>query len=146
MSVLGALRAQDLVGPLLRSGAGPGDHLLVTGPLGRSAAGLRSCAEGRAGSGRRGDPGTAENRPTVDADLAGAYRRPVARLREGEAARLAGATAAIDVSDGSGRRPRHLGRSSDVGVDARPAFRWPTGPRAEALGGGEDYELLVATP
>ena len=80
------------------------------------------------------------------AALVRAHRRPRARLREGEVARLSGATAAIDVSDGLVAEVRHLGRASGVGValEAVPVADGAT--EEEALGGGEDYELLVATP
>ena len=82
----------------------------------------------------------------ASSDLIGAYLRPVARLREGEVARLSGASAAIDVSDGLISDLRHLGGSSRVGIDleALPVAQGAT--EEEALGGGEEYELLVATP
>ena len=58
-------------GSILRSGAQPGDVILVTGPLGRSAAGLRRR--------RAGAP--------LDDPLVVAHRRPWPRLAEGIAAR-----------------------------------------------------------
>jgi thiamine-monophosphate kinase len=133
VSILGALRAWPGPGALLRSGAQPGDHLFVTGPLGGSAAGLRLL---------RGGPGS----DAAGAVLLAAYRRPVARLREGEVARLAGASAAIDISDGLSADVRHLGRSSAVGIALDRIPRADGATEAEALGGGEEYELLVATP
>ncbi len=139
VAALGTLRGETIGGPLLRSGARPGDHLLVTGPLGGSAAGLRLLRGGGVGGGQE------QAGPWVDG-LVRAYRRPMARIREGETARLAGATAAIDISDGLIADLRHLGRSSDVGVelDSLPVADGASDP--EALGGGEEYELLVATP
>jgi thiamine-monophosphate kinase len=119
-------------GPLLRSGAAPGDALLVTGPLGASAAGLRLL---RAGQGD--DPSAAA------AVLA--HRRPVARLDEGEVARLAGASAAIDVSDGLAADLHHLITASGIGVDLDDVPAAPGASRDEALGGGEEYELVLAT-
>ena len=126
-------RPAPSAGPLLRSGARPGDHLLVTGPLGGSAAGLRLLRSGADTSG------------PVPAALVRAHRRPRARLREGEVARLSGATAAIDVSDGLVAEVRHLGRASGVGValESLPVADGAT--EEEAMGGGEEYELLVAT-
>ena len=124
--------------PVLRSGASPGDLLFVTGPLGSSAAGLALLRAGQAGEAP---------------DLALAHRRPRARVAEGRAARTAGATAMIDLSDGLASDVRHLATSSRVGIALE---RVPVavgvaramgddGVRA-ALGGGEDYELLFAAP
>ena len=131
VALVGWLRGPP--GPLLRSGASPGDHLFVTGPLGGSAAGLRLL--------RTGD---ATSEPS-EAALVDAHRRPVARLAEGRAARSSGATAAIDLSDGLGADVRHLATASSVGVRLAsiPVTRGATS--IEALGGGEDYELLIAT-
>jgi thiamine-monophosphate kinase len=69
----------------------------------------------------------------------------VARLAEGESARLAGATAAIDISDGLAADVRHLADASVVGIalDRVPVAMGATDE--EALGGGEDYELIIAT-
>jgi thiamine-monophosphate kinase len=106
-----------------RSGAAPGDAVLVTGPCGGSAAGLRQL---RAGTG-----------------LGEAYRRPVARLREGEVARRLGATAMIDVSDGLALDLHRLADASDVGFDLADVPVADGATLAEALGGGEDYELLL---
>jgi len=107
-----------------RSGASAGDALLVTGPCGGAAAGLR---ELRAGAGS-GD----------------AYRRPVARLREGEAARRAGAHAMIDVSDGLALDLHRLADASGLGFVLDDVPVAPGATLDEALGGGEDYELLIA--
>jgi thiamine-monophosphate kinase len=98
--------------------------VLLTGPCGGSAAGLRAL---RAGTG----PGLA-------------YRRPVARLREGQLAQLSGAHAMIDVSDGLALDLHRLADASDVGfrLDEVPVADGAT--LEEALGGGEDYELLIA--
>ena len=124
--------------PLRRSGARPGDRLLVTGPLGSSAAGLRLSVGTAAASA-----------PTATvAALVAAHRRPVARLHEGRVAREVGATAAIDVSDGLTADVVHLAEASGVGVELEVGgglvARGAT--RDEALSGGEDYELVLATP
>ncbi len=105
--------------PVGRAGARDGDAVLVTGPCGGSAAGLRK------GGGE-------------------AYRRPVARLREGAAARVAGAHAMIDVSDGLALDLHRLADESGVGfvLESVPVAEDAT--RDEALGGGEDYELVMA--
>lgn len=124
VTVLGTLNGGGSAVP--RSGARAGDAVLVTGPCGLSAAGLR---ELRAGSGS----GAGE-----------AYRRPVARLREGAAARQAGAHAMIDVSDGLALDLHRLADASGVGfvLDEVPVAEGAT--LEEALGGGEDYELVIA--
>jgi thiamine-monophosphate kinase len=126
--------------PVRRSGASPGEAILVTGPLGRSAAGLRLLRSGRV---PRSVPVPGPAAP--DAELVAAHRRPVARLAEGKVARRAGASAMMDVSDGLSIDLDRLARASGVGVRLD---RVPVAPGAtveEALGGGEDYELLVVT-
>ena len=112
--------------PVTRSGARPGDTVLVSGPCGRSAGGLR---ELRAGAG--------------DGSLAGSYRRPTARLAAGLAVRAAGGHAMIDVSDGLALDLHRLADASGVGfrLSAVPVADGAT--LAEALGGGEDYELVM---
>jgi thiamine-monophosphate kinase len=121
---------------LRRDGARPGDSLVVTGPLGASAAGLRLLAT----------PGGTAGRPVPPA-LAAAHRRPVARLAEGAVARAAGASAAIDVSDGLVADVVHLAEASGVGLElvVGEAAVAQGATRDEALGGGEDYELVLAT-
>jgi thiamine-monophosphate kinase len=128
VTVLGT--AQPLDGPpVARAGAQPEDALLLTGPCGGSAAGLREL---------RADSGAAAS------SAVRAYRRPVARLREGDAARRCGAHAMIDVSDGLALDLHRLADASEVGfrLDEVPAAEGAT--LEEALGGGEDYELLIA--
>lgn len=84
--------------------------------------------------------------PLGAAAASGYRRRATARVAEGVAARRAGATAMIDVSDGLAADLNHLGEASGVGVrlDHVPVA---VGATAElALGGGEDYELAFAVP
>jgi thiamine-monophosphate kinase len=133
VAVVGAAEEE----PVRRSGASAGDTLFVTGPLGAAAAGLAVLREGRAG---------------LDPDLVLAHRRPRPRLAEGEAARRAGASAMIDVSDGLAADLSHLADESDVGVVVEKVpvavgvARVADNAEALALGGGEDYELLFAAP
>lgn len=116
--------------PVTRGGARPGDRLYVTGALGRSAAGLRLLREDAGATG-----------PLVEA-----HRRPRARVAEGRAARLGGASAMIDVSDGLAADLGHLADASGVGFELVPVPVAPGCTLDEALGGGEDYELVLAAP
>jgi thiamine-monophosphate kinase len=126
--------------PVPRTGARAGDAILVTGPCGGGAAGLRVLRT-RMGPARA--PGELGPLTATEEALASAYRRPVARLAEGETARMSGAHAMIDVSDGLALDLHRLADASDVGfaLDEVPVAEGAT--LAEALGGGEDYELLV---
>jgi thiamine-monophosphate kinase len=138
VAVMGSLRGSAHLGPMLRSGAKPGDQLLVTGQLGGSAAGLRILRQRR-------DQGVTTPPSAETSALIESHRRPLARLDEGEVARLSGARAAIDISDGLVADIRHLARASGVGIDLSGVPVAPGATREEALGGGEDYELLLAT-
>jgi thiamine-monophosphate kinase len=116
-------------GAVLRSGAKPGDEILVSGPLGRSAAGLRRRRAGAA----------------LNDELVVAHRRPWPRIEEGIAARNAGAHAMMDLSDGLGIDLHRLADASRVGFELT---RVPVAEGAtleEATSGGEDYELLIIT-
>ena len=126
---------------LLRSGARPGDRVLVTGTLGASALGLAWLESGRGGA--------AHARAFV-------RRHRVPRPPFGLGARLArrgDVTAAIDVSDGLVQDLGHVARESGVAIDvdvarvplpagaARVAAQLGLDALASALHGGEDYEL-----
>jgi thiamine-monophosphate kinase len=126
--------------PVLRSGARPGDQIWVTGPLGAAAAGLR-CLRAR---GAAPAPGAQAGAGAVEEALVRAHARPRPALAEGGAARRAGATAMIDVSDGLVGDLAHLAASSGVGFDLRSLDDLPVAAGAtldEALGGGDDYVL-----
>ncbi|WP_298887905.1 thiamine-phosphate kinase [uncultured Serinicoccus sp.] len=122
--------------PVLRDGARPGDVLAVSGPLGRSGAGLAQLLEGRSEG------------PWVDY-----HRRPWTDLGQGPRAALAGASSMIDVSDGLVRDADRVARASDVRIDLRPGAvdvlaAALHGVPAEAarravLGGGEEHVLLA---
>jgi thiamine-monophosphate kinase len=116
--------------PVRRDGARAGDEVWVTGPLGASAAGLRLLREG----GDRSDP------------LATAHARPWPRIGEGQAARLAGATAMIDVSDGLAADVLHLAEASAVGIELTSVPIAAGASLDDALGGGEDFELVFCAP
>ena len=129
IGVLGREPARRSPGP----GRRPGDLLFVTGPLGGSAAGLRLL---------RAAPGSAV------ADGTQALLRPTAGPGppgRGRAARAAGATAMIDVSDGLSLDLHRLADASGVGFALDDVPVAPGATLDEALGGGEDYELVMAT-
>jgi thiamine-monophosphate kinase len=133
-----------------RSGARPGDALVLSGELGGAAAG-RIVLESR--------PVLPPGVPATTADrLLRRQLEPVPRLAAGRALAAAGATAMIDLSDGLGGDAHHLARASDVGLwmeaGALPLAEG-IGETAEyagedalrlAVSGGEDYELLAAIP
>jgi thiamine-monophosphate kinase len=118
-----------------RAGAAPRDVVAVTGALGASAAGLRVARGGRPG----GD---------LDRALLRAHMRPVARVGEGAVLARHGATAMMDLSDGLAKDLGRMALASGVGVRLRlndvPVAAGAT--LEDALGGGEDYELLVTLP
>ncbi|MCL5947757.1 MAG: thiamine-phosphate kinase [Actinobacteria bacterium] len=124
--------------PVLRSGAHPGDQLFITGSVGGSAYGLRLLRQA-SGDWNASSHTAAENRAVAK------YRRPVARIEEGRTARLAGASAMMDISDGLAIDLHRMMTASRTGavLDLVPVFEGAT--MEEALGGGEDYELLMAT-
>ncbi|MCL6533943.1 MAG: thiamine-phosphate kinase [Armatimonadetes bacterium] len=127
--------------PLLRSGAQPGDWLMVTGALGGSRAGLYALLEAN----------------TQGVDLT-PHLKPVPRLREGQFARVGGASAMMDLSDGLAADLPKLLQASRVGatvfmssIPIHPvAHDWAIShgedPALFAILGGEDYELLFTAP
>lgn len=137
VSVLGVVAGR----PVPRSGARPGDWLLVTGALGGSRAGLHALMAGEESA----------------IDLTPHFR-PIPRLQVGARARELGATAMMDLSDGLAADLPKLLRASGVGavvyaaqVPVHPAAaHWAQAhgldPVAFAIAGGEDYELLIAAP
>ena len=142
--------------PLLRSGARPGDVLIVTGTLGDSAAGLWLLQH-----------------PEISIDdaarqyLLGRHFEPRARLAEIRAALHVGVgenfpiiSAALDLSDGLAGDMLHIARRSNVSLEIEAenlpiseySHRVARLPDAKdsgnaalewALHGGEDYELLL---
>jgi len=145
------------VRPVLRSGGRAGDLLVVTGPLGASAAGLMLL----------GDPTLAPDLAHRD-DLVTSHLRPDAMVDDGLHLGKAGATAMIDISDGLLLDADRVGRASGVvaeidlaavpvapGVAEVLTAGSATGTREGsreagtalfAATGGEDYQLLAAVP
>ncbi len=140
-------RAREIPGRCSAAAPGPGTSSCHRSARrrGRRASGPGAHSHRGTGAGRRASAGSGAG-PGEMAALETAHRRPRARLAEGEAARLAGATAMIDVSDGLLADLGHVADASGVGfrLDRVPVS--PGATTEEALGGGEDYELVVATP
>ena len=130
---------------LLRSGAGIGDAVFVTGTLGDAAAGLRCLDKNDAEADRllSAPAGTREA-------LIERLNRPTPRIAQGLALR-GRASACIDVSDGLLADLGHICAASGVGAEL-DAESLPTSSalltlfdvdarRAFQLSGGDDYEL-----
>jgi thiamine-monophosphate kinase len=132
-----------------RSGAKPGDHVVVTGTIGDSALGLNILRKGSVATALAGDATSREM-------LVGRYRLPEPRNALALAIR-AHALAAMDVSDGlAGDLAKLCGASGVSAAIDVPAI--PLSPAASAalagratsmseiLSGGDDYEILCAIP
>jgi thiamine-monophosphate kinase len=110
---------------LRRDGAHAGDAIYVSGALGGSSLGL---ATGRGKAWRR-------------------HLRPEPRLALGRFLReTVHATAAMDLSDGLSLDLARLARASGLGAEIGPPPVWRGATLAQALDGGEDYELLFTAP
>jgi thiamine-monophosphate kinase len=84
--------------------------------------------------------------PVGHGAASGYTERPHARVAEGRAARLAGATAMIDVSDGLSLDLRRLAQASGVGVRLEDIPVAQGATEEQALQGGDDYELIFTAP
>jgi thiamine-monophosphate kinase len=133
---------------LLRSGAKPGDLVLVTGHVGEAFAGLHLVFNPRL-----------PVDPAIRTRLITRYIEPQARVAEAAAiARLQVATAMIDVSDGLSGDIGHICEKSGVGVrvwcnrlpvssEARQVAEAMDTPFWQfALDGGDDYGLCFTAP
>jgi thiamine-monophosphate kinase len=111
-----------------RDGAMVGDAVYLTGPIGGAMVGLEALRAGR---------------PEAESL---AYRRPVARLAEGQAlAPLV--TAMMDVSDGLLLDASRMARASGSRWTCAPMpSRLPPERRDEAMRWGDDYQLLLTAP
>jgi thiamine-monophosphate kinase len=155
MTVVGHAPAPERL--VTRSGARPGDALVLTGEIGGAGAGLALLEH----------PELEGALPAGTVERARARQlEPRPRLGAGRALAAAGATAMIDVSDGLGGDAAHLAEESGVGLridgravplidDARAVLPDPISLAAVATGedgwrfafsSGEDYELLASLP
>jgi thiamine-monophosphate kinase len=139
VSLLGIAKKSDVI---LRSCARMGDVVAVTGPFGRSCAGLKILL------------GKFKASPRIRKQLTESVLMPRARLKEGLAlAQTKTVTAAIDSSDGLAWSLHELGRASNVGflIDNLPISKEAEDfakankldPLELALYGGEEYELVL---
>lgn len=147
---------ESLVG---RSGARPGDALVLSGEIGGAAAGLRLLDDPNLAADFVLE-GAADGLSAKSAMKALVARQlePTPRLAAGRALARAGATAMIDLSDGLGGDAGHLAESSDssLRIDtmslpladgvAEVAAASGCDQLDLALSGGEDYELLASIP
>jgi thiamine-monophosphate kinase len=109
-----------------------GDALYVTGRLGGPGAALGALLAG-------GEPAPPHR---------ARFARPTARIGEGQWLLAAGATAAVDISDGLVADAGHLAAAGAVGIElALESVPVLEGVAArDALTSGEEYELLLAAP
>ncbi|HSJ14062.1 MAG TPA: thiamine-phosphate kinase [Longimicrobiales bacterium] len=140
--VLDAIVLGNVLRPVLRRGASPGDSLWVTGELGAAAAAVRAWQAG-------GSPDPAARL---------AYALPAPRIAEARwLAERRALNALIDISDGLAGDAGHIAAASDVRIilDAASIPIHPVVQAAEtsredalrvALSGGDDYELCFAAP
>jgi thiamine-monophosphate kinase len=129
---------------LLRSGARPGDQLYVTGTLGGSAAALARLAD-LASTGGANPP----RFPKKLEPMLAPHLYPQPRIAQGLWLQRRGlASSAIDLSDGLSTDLAHLCEESGVTaeVDAALLPLHHAATLAQALHGGEDYELLFTAP
>ena len=132
-----------------RSGAKPGDRIVVTGTIGDAALGLDILKSGAVAAALAQDPGASQM-------LVGRYRLPQPRSALAQAVRDH-AGAAMDVSDGLAGDLAKLCAASGVSA-VIDAPRIPLSAAAAALlargtigidaivSGGDDYEILCAIP
>jgi len=139
LSLFGVAKKDEV---MLRSGAKPGDLVVVTGPFGKTTAGLKILLDGF------------EARPKIHKALVESVLMPHARLKEGLAlSQTKTVTAAIDSSDGLAWSLHEIAKASSVGFLIN---KLPTAEEAEefarvhkldqlelTLYGGEEYELVL---
>ncbi len=124
-------------GPIFRSGAKVGDSIFVTAPLGASSAGLAFL--NTVSNPKELDISTLE---VDNQNLLQAHLRPLAKINQGLAAQAGGASSMIDVSDGLATDLNHIAIASGIGIELDSVPIAKQASLEQALGGGEDYELI----
>jgi thiamine-monophosphate kinase len=147
VTVVGHAGKEDELVP--RSGARPGDLLVLTGELGGAAAGRLLLDRPELGSGLAESTADRLRKRQLD---------PTPRLRSGKALAATGARAMIDLSDGLAGDAGHVAAAGGVALQvdacslplakgvAEVAAASGQDPLQLAVSGGEDYELLAALP
>lgn len=116
--------------PVMRRGAREGDLVLVAGDLGHADVALAALQAGN-----------------LESPYLTAWRRPRARIADGRAMAAAGATAAMDVSDGLAIDAHRLAEASGVALVFDDAALASYGvDLVHVLRGGEDYAVLATSP
>ncbi|HEX5936409.1 MAG TPA: AIR synthase-related protein, partial [Actinomycetota bacterium] len=115
-------------------GARPGHRLVVTGSVGGAAAGRRLTSQ--------------RSWSDEERDALSRWMRPTPRVGEAAALAANGVSAMIDVSDGLAIDLSRVCAESGTGVrlDRHLIPVHAAATVDEALGGGEDYELLATLP
>ena len=129
---------------LSRSGARPGDRVLVSGPIGEAWLGLKALLAV-----------LPDHDPDLDADWIRAYRLPEPRLDVGGVVRRL-ASASMDISDGLVVDAGHLAKASQVRIsldmDTIPTSRAARSLMVKGITpldlitGGDDYQILCTVP
>jgi thiamine-monophosphate kinase len=144
ITVLGAAECGKAIG---RQGAGPGDSVYVSGPLGSAAAGLYLC--------QKGELTVPEVKTANWQALLARHLDPVPRVELGRMLLQSGCVTAMqDISDGIATDLSHICAASGVRA-VLDEFMLPAHPELKSmciemglnvadfqLRGGEDYELL----
>ncbi|SBW27737.1 thiamine-monophosphate kinase [Candidatus Protofrankia californiensis] len=129
VTALGDLRG---AAPLTRSGARPGESVVLAGTVGRAAAGLQLLLAG-----------------VRDGPLVAAHRRPTPPYAAGPALARAGATSLLDVSDGLLADLGHVAAASGVVLEVDADALRAVVPGVDVrhlLTGGEDHGLAGTLP
>ena len=143
VALFGSAGVRDKGEPALlrRDAAKTGDLVALTGPVGGSAGGLRALTKGR-------------NSPDAEY-LKNTHFRPHPRVQLGRVLVDKGFECGIDVSDGLMADLTHICEASGFGAEVEihevPVpdelkREYPDDWLDVALGGGEDYELLIVGP